>query len=360
MPAYYNEQTRTWYCKFYYTDWTGTKKQKKKSGFARQKDAKEWERDFLQTQQRDVNMPFKSFVKVYFEDMSHRLRKTTLENKRYIMEHKILPYFSEKLLSEITPADIRKWQNTLISYRDDNGKPYSQTYLKTTNNQLSALFNYAVRYYGLKENPCHRSGSMGKKCADEMKFWTTEELKLFLEKVSDKPMSRAGFLTLYFTGLRIGELLALELADIDFENCKITVSKSYQRLKQEDIITPPKTPKSNRVVSIPEFLRDELKAYTGKLYALHKHDRIFPATKRYFDHELRRGTNDGTVKRIRIHDLRHSHASHLIELGFTPLAIADRLGHEKVETTLNTYSHLFPKTRDIIAEKLQKSFSDIY
>ncbi len=102
------------------------------------------------------------------------------------------------------------------------------------------------------------------------------------------------------------------------------------------------------------FLCDELKAHTERLYNLYRHDRIFPYTKSFFEHEMVRGTKDGTVKRIRLHDIRHSHASLLIELDFSPLAVADRLGHEKVETTLNTYSHLFPHKRDEIAEKLQK------
>lgn len=81
---------------------------------------------------------------------------------------------------------------------------------------------------------------------------------------------------------------------------------------------------------------------------------FFHCTKHFFEHEIMRGTKDGEVKRIRLHDIRHSHASLLIEMGFSPLAVADRLGHEKVETTLNTYSHLFPHKRDEVAEKLQK------
>lgn len=187
-----------------------------------------------------------------------------------------------------------------------------------------------------------------------MNFWTTDEFKLFLAKVSDKPPSHAGFLTLYYTGLRIGELLALEYGDISFEGCTLSVSKSYQHINGKDVITPPKTPKSIRTVSIPEFLRDELKVYTDRIYGVHRNSRIFPYTKSYFEHEMIRGTKDGQVKRIRLHDIRHSHASLLIELGFSPLAVADRLGHEKVETTLNTYSHLFPHKRDEVAEKLQK------
>jgi len=285
--------------------------------------------------------------------MKHRLREHTYIQKQYVIDKKLLPFFREMPLSEITPAHVRKWQNSLIAYRDGNGKPYSDTYLRTINNQLAAIMNYAVRYYNLKENPCRKAGSIGKDHADEMSFWTTAEFKLFLEKVSDKPPARTGFLILYYTGLRIGELLALEYGDIDFDNCSLTVSKSYQHLNGKDVITPPKTPKSIRTVSIPEFLRDELKSYTERLYNIHKHDRLFPYTKSFFEHEMVRGTKDGQVKRIRLHDIRHSHASLLIELGFSPLAVADRLGHEKVETTLNTYSHLFPHKRDEVAEKLQ-------
>ena len=356
MPVYYDENTKTWFCKFYYTDYTGTKKQKKKRGFKLQRDAKEWERNFLETKQTDPTMTFENFVKIYFEDIKPRIRKHTYDQKQYVINLKLIPYFGKLPLSEITPACIRKWQNELIEYRDENDKPYSETYLKTINNQLSAIMNYAVKFYGLKENPCRKAGSIGKSHAEEMQIWTTEEFKKFLGKISNKPQSRAGFLVLYYTGIRIGELLALEYADIDFKAHKLIINKSYQRLNGEDVITAPKTPKSVREISIPASLVEELRIYTEKLYGLHKHDRIFPFTKHFFDKEMKRGTKDGEVKKIRLHDLRHSHASLLIELGFSPLVIADRLGHEKVETTLNTYSHLYPNKRDEVVDKLQKIF----
>lgn len=356
MPVFKDEQRNSYYVKCYYTDYTGTKKQKLKRGFKLQREAKEWERAFLETQQADLTMTFENFIKIYNEDMKHRLREHTFTQKQYVIDKKLLPYFGKLSVSEITPAIIRNWQNELIGYRDDNEKPYSETYLRTINNQLSAIMNYAVRYYGLKDNPCRKAGSIGKGHADEMQFWTQEEFKTFLEKISNKPQSRAGFLTLYYTGIRIGELLALEYGDIDFTEHKLIINKSYQRLDCKDVITPPKTPKSNRVISLPDFLLDALKEYTDKLYNLHKHDRIFPYTKHFFEHEMIRGTKDGEVKKIRLHDIRHSHASLLIELGFSPLAIADRLGHEKIETTLNTYSHLFPNKRDEVAEKLQECF----
>ena len=113
--------------------------------------------------------------------------------------------------------------------------------------------NYAVRYYNPKENPCRKAGSIGRSHADEMQFRTTKEFKQFLEKVSDKPPARAGFLILYYTGLRIRKLLALKYADIDFEDYTLNISKSHQHIGGRDVVTPPKTPKSIRTVSIPEF-----------------------------------------------------------------------------------------------------------
>lgn len=353
MPSYYDETTKTWYVKCYYTDYTGAKRQRKKRGFKLQRDAKEWERNFLETQQTDLTMTFENFVEVYMEDMQHRLREKTIIHKQRMIALYLLPFFGKLAVSQITPANIRKWQNELMARQTVNGGLYAPTSLKSMNTQLSAIMNYAVRYYGLKNNPCHSAGSMGKCRAEEMNFWTLDEFRRFLEKVSVDPKARAGFMTLYYTGLRIGELLALEYSDIDFESCTISVSKSRQRIRGKDIITPPKTPRSIRTISIPEFLRDELKEYTERLYGLGKNDRIFPCTRSFFRHHINNATKDGDIKRIRIHDLRHSHASLLIELGFSPLAVADRLGHEKVETTLNTYSHLFPHKRDEVAQKLQ-------
>lgn len=195
---------------------------------------------------------------------------------------------------------------------------------------------------------------MGKKNAEEMQFWTTEEYKTFRKAVKDKPRSYMAFQMLYYTGMRIGELMALTKEDIDLEAGVISVNKSYNRLNGEDIISPPKTPKSNRVITIPPFLCDELRAYMAQIYDLQDSDRLFPFTKYFLEHEMVRGCKLSGVKKIRLHDLRHSHASLLIELGFSPLLIAERLGHEKVETTLNTYSHLWPHKQSEVSDKLQK------
>lgn len=352
MPSYYDEKTKTWYCKFYYTDYTGTRKQKKKRGFKLQREAKEWERSFLETKNHDVNIKFKNFIPKYFEDAENRLKESTLENKKHIITLKILPFFSDMVLSEITPLNVRQWQNELLNYRDENNKPYSQTYLKSIQNQLSAIFNYAVRYYNLKENPCLKAGPLGKKHADKMLIWTMEEFQQFI-RAEEKPDLYTAFTILYFTGMRSGELLALTWKDIDLENNMIRINKTYQRIKKKDVITVPKTPCSIRNIVIFDYLADIIKSYKEKIYHPHVNDRIFPFTKHRLGYEMTRICEKTGVKKIRIHDLRHSHASLLIELGFSPLLIAERLGHENVETTLNTYAHLYPNKQVELAAKLQ-------
>ena len=352
MKAEKDKKTGKWLIQYRYTDWQGKRRKSTKRGFATKREAEEWLRNFLITQKADFDMKFEDFWKMYYADMETRLREHTMRTKKYIVELKILPYFGNKRVNDITAADIRQWQNELIKMG------YSPTYLKTINNQLSAIFNYAVRYYDLKSNPCAKAGSMGKSKAEEMDFWTGEEFRKFIDSVMNKRLSYMAFMTLYWTGMRMGELLALNPKDVDLEKRTISITKSYQRLGKKDVITPPKTPKSKRVITIPEFLAADIKDYMDSLYELQENDRLFPITKYYLEHEMQRGIKESGVKRIRVHDLRHSHASMLIELGFSPLEIANRLGHEKVETTLNTYAHLYPNKQTKLAERLDSEYRE--
>lgn len=347
-----------WVAQFYFTDWTGQRKKKYKRGFDTKRAAQEWERDFLKRQNADMNMKLSDFIELYMEDMKPRLRGSTWDGKQFMFNKLIIPYLGNRPLNSITAADVRQWQATLMDIEYKPGKSYSPTYLKTVNNQLTALFNYAVKYYDLRENPCHKAGSMGKKNAEEMQFWTLEEYKQFREAVRNKDRAFTAFQTLYYTGMRIGELLALTVEDIDLSAGTISINKSFSRRNGEDIIAPPKTPKSKRVVAIPSFLCDELRGYLRALYGIQDKDRVFPFTKSFLNHEMERGCKASGVKKIRLHDLRHSHASLLIEQGFSPLLIAERLGHENVETTLNTYTHLWPHKQDEVAGRLQQLETD--
>lgn len=192
---------------------------------------------------------------------------------------------------------------------------------------------------------------MGKKKNREMLFWTKEEYLKFADAMMDKPMSYYAFEMLYWTGIREGELLALTSADFDFEKRTVTINKSFQHLNGRDIITSPKTEKSNRTIQLPKFLCDEIQDYLKMLYDVGLEDRVFPITKSYLHREMDRGAKEAGVKRIHIHDIRHSHVSLLIDMGFSATAIADRVGHESIDITYN-YAHLFPSKQAEMADKL--------
>ena len=351
MAAFKNKTNGTWYVQFRYTDWKGERQQKLKRGFATKKEAQAWEREFLMQKQADVNMTFESFAQLYEKDMKPKLKLNTWLTKESIIQKKILPYFGKRKLSEITAKDVMDWQNAIRGLTDAKGKPYSPTYLKTVHNQLSALFNHAVRYYGLQVNPAAKAGNMGVEERREMLFWTKEEYLKFADAMMDKPLSYYAFEMLYWCGIREGELLALTPTDFDFEAGTVSISKSYQRLKGKDVITTPKTKKSNRVIKMPKFLCGEMEDYLKMFYSTGVNERIFPVSKHYLHHEMDRGAKAAGVKRIRIHDLRHSHISLLIDMGFTTLAIADRVGHESIDITYR-YAHLFPTRQTEMADKL--------
>ena len=131
----------------------------------------------------------------------------------------------------------------------------------------------------------------------------------------------------------------------------MSITKSYQRIKGRDVIGPPKTEKGNRVIRMPDFLVDEMRDYLNMLYDVGQDDRMFTITKGFLHREMDRGSREAGVRRIRIHDLRHSHVSLLIDMGFTAVAIAERVGHESIDITYR-YAHMFPTTQNDIAAKL--------
>lgn len=351
MAVYQEKDKGTWRVVFRYTDFTGERKQTQKRGFKTKREATAWEHEMMLRKGNKLDMTFESFYEIYSEYKRQRVKESTFETKSYIVRTKILPYFGKRKINEITVADVIAWQNEMMAYRDEKGKPYSVDYLKTIQAQLTAIFNHAVNYYNLPSNPARKAGSMGKEVPKEMKFWTKEQYLKFAEAMMDKPRSYYAFEMLYWTGIREGELLALTPADFDFEKQTVRINKTYHRMKKQDIITSPKTAKSNRIVVMPEFLCEEIRDYFQMYYSLAPDQRIFPFFKSYLKHEMERGCKETGVPIIRIHNLRHSHVSLLIHMGFTALAIGNRVGHEAEKITYR-YAHLFPTVQTEMANKL--------
>ena len=351
MSIYKDNVTGKWRVVYRYTDWTGETHQSSKRGFPTKREALMWERELLLKKEAKLDITFESFYEIYVEDMQNRIRDNTWGTKTNIARTKILPYFGKRKIGEIEPRDIIAWQNELLAIRQPNGKPYSSSYLQKIHSQLSAIFNHAVNFYHLPSNPAQKAGNMGKEEHREMLFWTKEEYLKFADVMMDKPVSYYAFEILYWCGLRMGELLALTPVDFNFETHTLRINKSYQRLHREDVITPPKSLKSNRTIKMPQFLCDEMQDYLKMLYEPKEDERIFTISKSYLHHEMERGAKASGVKRIRVHDLRHSHVSLLINMGFTVLAIADRMGHESIDITYR-YANLFPSEQIQMAEQL--------
>lgn len=346
MPTYKDEKTGTWYCKFYYTDYTGTRKQKLKRGFKLQRTAKEWEQDFLTRLQGCPDMTFKTLYELYATDLKEHARESTYRTHLSLVRRHVLPFWEKLRLDQITPADVRRWQGEIKKH---GLAPHTQY---VANCYLSTIFNFAVRYYNLPSNPCRTVPLIGKP-GRSLTFWTLEEYQKFLPTVID-PIMRAAFQVLFYTGMRCGELLALQIKDFDAEKKSINICGTYHRYDRTDIITDPKSDNSKRVITIPDFLVEELQDLLQKIYSPEPTDRIFqPVTSIRLRTAITKGSSATEIKRIRVHDLRHSHVSLLINMGFPALLIAERIG-DTVDMVNKIYGHLYPNRHREVADQLEK------
>lgn len=357
MPVYKDKEHNTWYASFHYRDWTGKDVRKLKRGFSTKKEAQEWESHFKLQKANSIDMTFGDFYKVYEQDVKPKVRYNTWCSKQHIIETKLLPYFKNLVMRDIVPRDIIQWQNAMRESSTKSGEEFSGTYLRTMQAQLSCIFNHAVRFYDLPSNPVRKAGSFGQQQPDEMLFWTKEEYLQFIPTLADKEYSYLAFELLYWCGIRMGELRALTRADFDFNKNTVSITKSYQRLKGKDVITVPKTKKSIRTIVMPKQVANEMKDFLDSIYGLESTDRIFTFSKSYLHHEMDRGAKASGVKRIRVHDLRHSHVSLLINMGFTALAIGNRVGHESEKITYR-YAHLFPSVQDDMTNALNEEWKE--
>ena len=346
MPAF-KEKDGTWSCSFHYRDWTGTNKRKHKRGFKTKREAIEFEAQFKLASKADMSMKLKEFVKIYFADKENELKARSKKNKKYMMEAYVISYFGEKAINEIAPADIIAWQNEIQANHS-----FSESYLRMIQNQLTALFTHAERIYGLKDNPCKRVKKMGKSDERSLTFWTIEEYEAFIETFTIGSKNRLIFEILFWTGIREGELLALTKNDIDVGQQKLSVSKTYYRIDGEDVITAPKTSNSIRTIDLPAFLVNEINDYYAKLYDFPANERLFSQSAKALQELMKRHIRKANVKKIRVHDLRHSHCAYLINQGVQPLIIKERLGHKDIKVTLNTYGHLYPSEQKKVASLL--------
>lgn len=347
MPVYKDNERNTYFCKFYYKDYTGQRKQKCKRGFARKTDAAAYERDFLLRLSGSADITFKTLRESYIDYKCTRVKASTLRNLEYCMKGQIAPYFDSKSIRDISPADVLAWQNELIN------SDRKETTINKINSRLVDVFNYAVKYFGLPKNPCIESVGKQKRDADSIDFWTLDEYRSFISHASAIEY-RIIYELLFYTGMRIGELRALTLSDIDFDRNTIRIDKTLPRGTDE--ATTPKTLNSVRTISVPSEIMADLKEYTTRIYDLTSTNRLFFVEYQSIARYKNGICKEYNIKQIRMHDLRHSHVSLLINLDCSIMMIADRIG-DTPATVQSTYAHLYPEKKDVVLEKLEKIVS---
>jgi integrase len=287
---------------------------------------------------------FSDFYQIYYADMEGRLKPTTLTRKHAVICSKILPTFGSIPMRDISPQLIRRWQTELLEHG------YSDTYLKTIDMHLFSIFKYGATYYDFP-NPYVKADHIGAGTAQSMQFWTLQEYRQFIAVYREQPKIFLAFELLYWCGIRVGELLALTPGDVDEKKKLLKITKTYIRHHGQDIISSPKTENSVRNVAMPEFLFQEVTDYICEL-GLKKNERLIPHSVAFLKYHLERGCKKSGVKQIRIHDIRHSHVSLLINQGFSAIAIAERVGHKHISTTMNVYAHLFPNRQTMLVDAL--------
>lgn len=372
MPVYYNADKKTWYAMFYAKDYKGVNKKYKKTGFKKKKEAQEYEYEFKKKIAKSLNMSFQSLYELYFEDYSKRHKPTAVNTVQTFFKLHILPFFGDVEVNKITSYMIREWQNEMLDKENENGKLFSENSKANIYAALKSMFNWATKYQGLNENPCKNMGAFGsKKNRTEMKIWSVDDFSKFIEilelennenneKYSDFIIV---FKILFWTGLRIGEVLALTEEDIDLYNKFIDVNKTVSYVNKKYHITTPKTMGSIRKVTLPENLISDLKLYfSSDKFSKNKnknikHLGVFNLKSSQLRYVLEKYSLQTNLPKIRLHDFRHSHASYLLFIKADITAISKRLGHDNLQTTINTYSHLYKDANNQLMKKLNNSWN---
>ena len=227
---------------------------------------------------------------------------------------------------------------------------------------LSIAFDRAIVLGIAKKNPSRMIGNIKSK-KTKVDFWTLEEFQNVISLLCKKDYYEhylfISFWLLFMTGMRIGEASALHWSDIDFETGLLSITKTlYYRTMTDYKFVEPKTQASIRTIYIDSDTLNELKAWQSVQQQVLPDCPLVlsyngtPTSKTTLPRALEKLSNLAGVHRIKIHALRHSHASLLISMGENPLLIKERLGHEKIQTTLGTYGHLYPNTNLEVAKKL--------
>lgn len=340
MPAYKDTKRGTWYVKFRYTDWQGQRKETTKRGFATKREAKDYEEEYKRKLAGQSRMTFASLYEIYLDDRKKNTKNSNVISIDATARKHLLEPLGNLPLSDITPNVIRTWQNGIAA------KKLAPSTMKQINRRLSAILTFAVKYYGMSSNPMVITGMQGQ-YDKRIDYWTKEEFDAFYNALSH-PVDKPLFMVLYYTGMRIGEALALTTADFDPVNGTLRVCKTKARNGE---ITTPKTNAGNRTVTLPTHVRDMLKDFVDHLP--YESGEIFAMSYNLVQSHHISAVKKSGVRFLPMHTLRHAHVSSLISAGVPITAISKRVGHSSPEITLSVYAHADADSDKKIADLLE-------
>ena len=346
MAIYKDEARDTWYVSINVKDLsTGKWKKTTKRGFRTKREAKEWENNqpkVINPAAEPSSVPEKHVPTFREMDQLYLDYKQTKPSTRRQEEYRLDTYFADFVnepIDQITKADLVKWSSSLGSMDISTSVKNFCIYA------VKGVFKFAAEFYDYP-NPSLFLKKFKKKqveVLDEMETWTPEEFRQFHDAV-ENPVYAAYFSFLYWTGARRSEGLAVCYTDYDSAAHTIRIWHAIKNFPQGFIDL--KNDSSIRSIKLDTVLLKEIQPFIDQCDEDHPFifggERSLPITN--VQREFKKGIDKSGVKPIRIHDLRHSHASLLINNGVNVVAVSKRLGHSTIEQTLKTYTHLLEKT----------------
>lgn len=357
MAVYKDDRRGTWYYHLEFKDKHGKRIQRRRRGFSRKKDAIIAERELIKSwQQPNTDLTFDELATLYMDYSIGRKKTQSINNQNNLINTVLIPYFGNLSIKDITPVDIDKFYRSILP-------KYANSSMKNIRTTLSAIMNYGVSFFELPKNVVNIVQIPKKKEDKKLKYWTLEQFNEF-ESANDNIVYKTMFAVLFWTGLRKGEMLALRVCDIDFENKAIDVVNSWTGYE----ISSVKSTASERRIGIPNHLCDliiELIEYHKGQRNLKNNDYLFtvrnptiPMAPSNVNLQLKKITNRVGLPEIRVHYFRHSHASLLINKGVSLYIVSKHLGHEDIQTTANIYGHLYPNSEKEVTDLLESAYDD--
>lgn len=361
MPSYKDETTGKWYCSFYYTDLRGKRVRKLKRGFALKREADKWEREFLSTEHAD-EITIGKLIEEFERELDNEyakgnLKRSSVYDYKRTIRYYITDYFKDTIASMVQPKHINDWLADITKIKPKPLKENSRYYIdhpdkvrktrrssntvNSARSMLSRIYEFGIANYGLKDNPVEQTKCLKKYSNDKRaKLWTIDQYKLFRESLERKDMVVL-FDTIYFAGLRLGEVLALTPADI--YPTYIDISKGLVQLEYNNqYIDTPKTDTSKALQPIPSFIYEELTSFINSEYGIKDNDIIFDIKEQTIRNHLDAQARKCGLPLISPHILRHSYVSNVMD-ATKNIAVASQLArHANPGVTMRIYAHMIP------------------